>query len=126
VTNITQPSVNKKVAASLAYLFLKNGWESHHVREALALFQQSGVSRIGEDEPFYAAGKLLAESRSRKARGDSYSTLKEMAVVVFTMVETEKGAKAISPKTIKAAVLKQATAESALSGDGVCASSVNR
>lgn len=105
VENINDPALNKKVAASLAYLYLKNGWASQRVRGALALFQQSAhVSPVGENDPFYVAGKVLMDSRQRRARGESLTTLKEMAVVVFAMVETEKGAKAVQGKTIKAAL----------------------
>ncbi len=103
--NVVTPQLKDAQAQSVAYLMLKGGWPVQRIREKLALFQ-SGVSKDGENAPFFVAGEVLAKAREGKAKRDKLSSIKELGVVMYAMVQTEKGVNAVQKQKFKDAVKK--------------------
>jgi len=100
---ITNPVLKTSTADMVTYLLLKSGWPLQRIRQKLALFQ-TGVSTVGENDPFFVASNFIDARRKKSSRGEKLNTTKEIAVVVFAMVEAEKGIKSIQAKHVKAAV----------------------
>ena len=98
-----------QTASMVAYLMLKWGWQAQRIHEKLALFQ-TGTSMVSNDEPFYVASTYIGAKRKRAARGEKLTTTSELAVVIYAMVEAERGVKAIQAKHIKAAAEGRARA----------------
>ena len=90
-------------ADAVVYVLLKSGWPVQSIREKLALFQ-TGVSTIGESEPFFVAANLIEARKKKAVRGEKLTLLKEIGIAIFAMVQTEKGVKSIQAKHVKAAV----------------------
>jgi hypothetical protein len=90
-------------AASVAYLMIRNGWREQTAREKLALFQ-SGESQDGEFSPFFLAAKVIDRSRKAREAKDRLTGVKELGVVIYAMIQTERGINATKEATIRGEV----------------------
>jgi hypothetical protein len=99
----SHPALKQSSANIVAYVLLKSGWPAQSIREKLTLFQ-TGLSTVGESDPFFVASSLIEARKKRAARGEKLTVVKEIAIAIFAMVETEKGIKSILPKHVRAAV----------------------
>ena len=104
--NVGTPQLKESVASAIAYVMMKGSWPTQVIREKLAYFQQSGGSTEGENDPFFVAVQLLDAGRKRAARGEKLTMAKEMGIVIFALIEAQKGTKAVQKKRFEAAVKK--------------------
>jgi hypothetical protein len=104
--NVAAPQLKENIASAVAYVMMKGSWPTQVIREKLAYFQQSGGSTEGEHDPFYVAVQFLEAGRKKAARGEKLTTAKEMGIVIFALIEAQKGIKAVQKKRFEAAVKK--------------------
>jgi hypothetical protein len=106
--NIASPKLKDITAATVAYLMMKASprWPSQTIKNYLTLFQASGGSTLGEDEPFFLCAKELDEGRKRSMRGEKLTTAKEIGITIFAIAEAEKGVKAVHRRDLKNALKK--------------------
>jgi hypothetical protein len=92
--NITRPQFKQTDAATLAYIFLKSGMPREKVITHLARFQ-IGALRMGENEAHYAGTKLIADTRTKVAKGkervEKLPPLKEWVIVGTAIKAAEAG-----------------------------------
>lgn len=103
--NIVTPQLKDQQAQALAYLMLQSKWPARCIREELTLFQ-SGVSRDGEHATYFVAGDMLAKAREARSKKDQLTAVKELGVVVYAMVQTQKGVTSLQRYKFKDAVKK--------------------
>jgi len=103
---VVSPQLNETVAQTVAYLMLRGGWPVDRIREKLAAFQ-AGVTQDDPDSVFFLAGKRITASHEGKGRKEKLTTTKEVGMVLFAMIETEKGAKVIQKRKLDDAVRKE-------------------
>jgi hypothetical protein len=103
--NIVTPTLKEFQAQTVAYLMLKGGWPIVRIREKLAVFQ-SGVSAEGESSPFFVAAQFIERSRAATNKREKLTTTRELGVVMFAMVESEKGTRALGKQKFRDAVKK--------------------
>ena len=104
VAGITKPYLKGNQAAVLAYLFLNNGWPEDLVRKHLSHMQAGASSNENDKEPRFLGMDYITRARESKARADRLSGIKELGIMVFTIVEAQKGTKALARAKIREAV----------------------
>lgn len=105
-SNSVNPVLKLVNAQTLAYIMLRWGWPLQRVREKLALFQSGSKTEDSDKSPYFVAGEVIRNAQTRRDAKDKLSTVKEIGVALYAMIETERGTKAISASTIRAAVKK--------------------
>ena len=103
-TGVNTPYLKPAQANVLAYLFLINGWPADLVQSNLVHMQTGASSTDNESEPRFQGMNYITKARASKARADRISSLKELGILVFTIVEAQKGVKAVAKAKILAAV----------------------
>jgi hypothetical protein len=101
---VNAPYLKPAQANTLAYILLISGWPEDLVKKNL-LHMQTGASSTGnESEPRFQGMNYITKARASKARADRISGIKELGILVFTIVEAQKGIKAVNKAKILAAV----------------------
>ena len=100
---IVTPKLKRLEAATVAFLMMRGKWPVATIKEKLKVFQ-TGVSEEGSDDPFYVAAKLIDKSRQALNKRDKLSTTRQLGMVIYAMVQAEKGIKAISSSKFRDAV----------------------
>ena len=103
---VAKPALKPLPASTVAYLMIKGKWPLATIREKLSLFQ-TGVSADGGDDPFFVAVKLIERSQAATNRRDKLSTTKELGIVLYAMLQRERGVKAVSTAKFRDAVKHQ-------------------
>jgi hypothetical protein len=106
ISYIATPVLKETQAQAIAFLLLLGKWPKERIQEKLALFQ-TGVSQEGENDPYFVAAKIINKSHTATNRRDKLNTTKELGVVIFAMLETEKGVKAAPASKFRDAVKKE-------------------
>ena len=88
---------------TLAYIMLKTGRTAEIATEWLKEFQ-SGVSKVGENDPMFVAAQIIESRRKKQARGEKLNATKEIGIAIFALLQSEQGVRSIQPKHVKAAV----------------------
>jgi hypothetical protein len=92
--NITRPQFKQADAATLAYIFLRAGMPREKVIMHLSRFQ-IGALRMGENDAHFAAIKVIADTRTKVAKGkekvEKLPPLKEWVMVVAAVKAAEAG-----------------------------------
>lgn len=101
---VNNPYLKPLQANVLAYLLVINGWPEHLVSEHLTHMQTGASSKDNDSEPRFQGMNLITRARASKAKADHLSGLKEMGILVFSIVEAQKGIKAVNKAKIQAAV----------------------
>ena len=104
--NILEPVLKGTHPQALAYLCLSHGWPPHRVREQMTLFQ-SGLSMEGEKTPFFVAGEVIKNSRRKVENRDRLTPIKELGIVLYAMLATERGVKALTASAVRNVVKKE-------------------
>lgn len=100
---IVAPRLKRLEAATVAFLLMRGKWPIATIKEKLKVFQ-TGLSEEGSDDPFYVAGKLIEKSRQALNKRDKLTTARQLGMVIYAMVQAEKGIKAISSSRFRDAV----------------------
>ena len=103
--NIVEPVLKPVQAATVVYLLLTHGWTTQAVRESLALLQ-TGVSRDSDRSPYFSAADAIKASRKKSDPKDRLTPARELGVAILSILEAERGVKAITPSTLKNQVRK--------------------
>ncbi len=103
---VAKPTLKPIPASTIAYLMMKGKWPLATIKERLHVFQ-TGFSQEGGDDPFFIAAKLIERSQAATNRRDKLTTTKELGVVLYAMLQREKGIKAVSSAKFRDAVKNQ-------------------
>jgi hypothetical protein len=106
---VAKPALKPIPASTVAYLMIKGKWPLATIKEKLGLFQ-TGVSAEGGDDPFFVAVKLIERSQAATNRRDKLTTTKELGIVLYAMLQREKGVRAVSTAKFRDAVKHQVPA----------------
>jgi hypothetical protein len=104
--NIVTPILKEPQAQLAAYLMLVGKWPVQLIREQLTLFQ-TGKSTEGENSPYFVAGQMIERSRISSSKRAKLSATKETGIVIFAMLEAQKGTKALGSQKFRDAVRKE-------------------
>lgn len=98
---ITSPQLKGQQAPVLAYLLLSHGWPEDLVRKNLVHMQAGASSNDNDKEPRFQGMNYIAKVRLDRAKGEVVSGVKQMGVLIYSIVEAQKGTKAVQVATIK-------------------------
>jgi hypothetical protein len=101
---ISKPYLKGNQAAVLAYMFLQNGWTEELVKQHLIHMQAGASSSENDKEPRFQCMDYISKARDSKARADRLSAIKELGAIVYSIVEAQKGTKAVNKAMIRQAV----------------------
>jgi len=98
VKGISNPILNAKEAAKVAYIMIKNGWDETYVAQMLAFFQ------AGQDEnessPMFRAASAITKAKDARNNDDKMVANSLVGIIIKAFQLTEAGVKAIQPSKL--------------------------